>query len=121
MSKTHSIDQFYVVEENGEVIATFLLCDVDELYWPEVKAGDSLYIHKLCVMRKAAKSLASTMIMDFFKAEGRRLNKVACRLDCRTSKPKLKEFYESHGFQLVDEREIVEGYCTSRYVYPLHD
>lgn len=117
LSQSHSINQFYVVEKEGEVIATFLLCDEDPVYWQEIKAGQSLYIHKLCVMRKAAKSGASQLIMDFFKNEARRLNKDACRLDCRTNKPELKQFYEKHGFQLVDEKEIVKGYCTSRYVY----
>ena len=121
LSQTHTIDQFYVVEEKGEVVATFLLCDADPIYWPEIKPGQSLYIHKLCVMRKAAKSMASLMIMDYFKAEGRRLKKDACRLDCRTNKPELKHFYEKHGFQLVDEGEIVKGYCTSRYMYQLDD
>ena len=116
LSKQHALDEFYVVEEKQVIIATFLLCDEDLIYWRECGKGNTLFLHKLCVSREYAKQGVSQLIMDFFKSEAKRMGFKDCRLDCRSSKSELKRFYESHGFELVNEASYVEAYCTSRYV-----
>lgn len=119
LSLHHSIEHFYIMEKENEAIATFLLADEDPIFWKELPKGESLYIHKLCVRRKAAKSGASVMILDFFKNEAKRLGMDACRLDCKSHKPELRHFYESQGFELVDEGYFVPTFKTCRYIYRL--
>ena len=40
------------------------------------------------------------------------------RLDCRTAKPELTSFYESHGFELVQYKEVL-GHQMSLYKFDL--
>lgn len=120
MSQSHPLVEWYVVEED-EIIATFLLCDEDATYWPECRKKESIFLHKLCVKRAYAKMGVSKLILDYFKEEAKSLGLKDCRLDCRSAKAALKQFYESHGFQLVNEAEYVKGYLTSRYVYKIRD
>lgn len=118
MSQTHPIEEWYVVEDET-LVATFLLCDEDQTYWSKCPKGESLFLHKLCVRRAYAKQGISQLILDYFKAEAKRLGMKDCRLDCRSAKTALKNFYESHGFQLVNEKEYVKGYMTSRYLFKI--
>lgn len=118
LSKHYCINDFYVVIRDGLTVGTFILVDYDPTYWPELKKGESLFIHKVCVHREAAGSGVSKAILDYFKEEGRRRGLKDVRLDCRTEKPELTAFYESHGFKKVEEKMVSE-HLMSLYKYEL--
>lgn len=108
LAKHYNIHDFYVVEQKKKIVGTFILVDEDPLFWPQLRKGQSLFIHKLCVCRKVAGTGVSKLILDYFKEEGRRLGLKDVRLDCRTAKPELTSFYESHGFELVQYKEVLD-------------
>lgn len=118
LSKHYQISDFYVVVQDEGIVGTFILVDVDPIFWPQLEKGESLYIHKVCVHRDAAGSGVSKVILDYFKEEGRRRGLKDVRLDCRTEKPELTTFYEGHGFELVEEKNVL-GHRMSLYKFPL--
>ena len=69
VAKEHILNQ-YLVEEmflgflEGIPVATMVLQEADDFFWPSVTKNESLFLHKLSVRRQFAKSgLAGAMIM----------------------------------------------------------
>ena len=76
----------------------------DSYLWPDIKCGESGFIHKLCIRRKySGKGLSESMI-DFAIEECRKRNVAFLRLDCAGDREKLCSFYERLGFSQVRRR-----------------
>jgi GNAT superfamily N-acetyltransferase len=50
------------------------LVDYDPLLWPDIQKGESLFIHKLAVKRRAAGNGVSNFLIRFAKEECKRRN-----------------------------------------------
>lgn len=119
LSKEYKIEQFYLVEIKGDIVASFIIVDFDPTYWLNDKAKQALYIHKLMVDDCVKKQGVSDAILTFFKEEGRRRGYPVVKLDVRAHKEKLRSFYERNGFQLVEIVDLQKGYLTALYEYRL--
>lgn len=117
LSKTYRMEDFYVIEEAGELCAAVCFVDYDPVYWPQMKPKESYYLHKICVDPKHRGKGYADALIEFFKAEGKRLQYSDVRLDVRAQKTKLRAMYERHGFVLVEQRKIFEEYETALYAY----
>lgn len=102
--------ELYLAWIGGEAAGTILLQEKDELFWPELTDNDSLFFHKLAVPRKFAGRGVSKALMDFAYAEAVRRGKKFLRLDCSARHPRLRPFYESHGFEFLDQRHVGEWF-----------
>lgn len=121
LSKTYSIDDFYVLEEEGEIVACACFVDYDPLYWPDLKKGESYFLHKICVHPRHSKKGYSGQLIEFFKSRGKELGYPDVRLDVRAHKKKLRKMYERHGFELVRMDTIFTEYETALYRYLIKD
>lgn len=117
LSKTYQIENFYVMEENGRIVAAVCFVDYDPTYWPEMARGESYYLHKICVDPECAKLGYSNQLIEYFKQKGKQLGYPDVRLDVRAHKQKLRQMYESHGFVLVRVDSLFDGYDTALYRY----
>lgn len=107
-------EEIIVGYANAAPIAAMLLTGRDEEFWPEVKPGESRFIHKLAVIpTHQGKGIGHQMLA---KAVGdARLHQAAyLRLDCAGDRPKLGHFYESFGFSRVREG-LVGPYFSAFY------
>lgn len=117
LSNIYRISDFYVIETQGKIVAAVCFVNYDPAYWPEMKQGESYYLHKICVDPDHAKQGYSEELITYFKERGKALGYKDVRLDVRAHKEKLRAMYEKHGFVLVREEALFDGYHTALYRY----
>jgi GNAT superfamily N-acetyltransferase len=91
------------VESNP--VAVVSLTFEDKLFWPEIPPGDSIFIHRLAVVRKYAGTGVPAAIFSYAENLGRQKDLRHIRLDC-AARANLCHVYESAGFSRIDERHM---------------
>lgn len=117
LSELYTIEDCYVGEVNGTITCACFIVDIDELYWPECKAKESLYLHKICVDPNFRGKGYSDALITFFKEKGRQEGYPCVRLDVRKHKKALRDMYERNGFTLVKYGDFVPEFSTALYHY----
>jgi RimJ/RimL family protein N-acetyltransferase len=107
---------FVVAEVGGEVVGTMRYQFEDPLFWPDVPEGESAYIHRLAVRRRAAGGAASRALMEWAVNRTRESGRHYLRLDTDASRPKLRAVYERFGFRHHSDRQV-GPYYVARYEY----
>ncbi|HEX4241150.1 MAG TPA: GNAT family N-acetyltransferase [Steroidobacteraceae bacterium] len=101
-SEAAGLRQLVMGFDDGQPVATMLLQPSDSLYWPEIPAGTSLYLHKIAVRRAHAGRGWLAALVSFAVAEARARGIEWLRLDTIHGSP-LRELYEDLGFSQVEE------------------
>ena len=117
LSKTYTIDDYYVGKVDGNICCGMFVVDVDALYWPEEPKGKYLYLHKICVDPAYSKRGYADQLISYFKQLGRDHNHKQVRLDVRAHKDKLRAMYERNGFRLVRMGKFLPECDTALYCY----
>lgn len=117
-SRLYTIDDYYVGTLHGSVVCGNFIVDEDALYWPEMKKGASLYLHKICVDPAYSKNGYADALIQYFVEKGRREGYPDVRLDVREHKDKLRSMYERNGFQLYKTSRFHKDFTTALYIYP---
>ena len=106
LRKAYPDSEMYLGFYEGEAVAGMILLANDPLFWPDVRPGESLFVHKLAVVPKAqGQGMAAQMLafaLDRTPEQGKRY----VRLDTAAERPKVRAFYEQHGFVHVGERKV---------------
>ena len=113
--KEYSPEEMFLGYLDGIPAATMVLQEVDDLFWPFVTQSESLFLHKLSIRRKFAKSGVAGSMITWAKSEAKNRHKRYLRLDCAADRPKLCRFYESQGFTKVREQVMFGKYPTAFY------
>ena len=119
LSKNYQADNFYIAYIDDVPSGCMVLVDYDPFFWPDVKLGESLFIHKLAVVESARKSGAASTLLDFAKEQGRIHGVDSIRLDTHALRPRLRAFYERHGFVCVNEKVWNNNWYSAFYEYPI--
>lgn len=115
LSKSYQIGDFYMALEDGQPVGCMALTDVDQTYWPEVKKGEALYLHKLAVKGEARGKGISIALMNYAKEKAITENIQTIRLDCNANREKLRKLYEAQGFKWVRNVKNSSGYELALY------
>lgn len=91
-----------------EPAAVFILQWEDPLYWPDVPAHTSGFIHKLAIRRPFAGQNLFAAIVHFCRETCLDRGITVLQLETDASRPKLMAFYERHGFQRTYQRQMEE-------------
>ena len=121
LSKNYKIGDFYIAYADGIPSGCMALVDYDPFFWPNVKKGESLFIHKLAVTKGARKSGVADTLIDFFKKHGAERGVKTLRLDTHALRPRLRAFYERHGFVFVEAKVFKGDRHTAFYEYTMPD
>ncbi|MEG1701366.1 MAG: GNAT family N-acetyltransferase [Erysipelotrichaceae bacterium] len=121
LAKTYQIDDFVIGRIKDKIISACSIVDVDLIYWPEVKQGTTLFLHKIAIHPDYRKAHLADQLLDYFKEQGRLKQMKDVRLDVREYKNKLRLFYERNGFKLLELRNIFKEYQTALYYFPLEN
>ncbi|MEA4831152.1 MAG: GNAT family N-acetyltransferase [Oscillospiraceae bacterium] len=121
LSRDFTPSDFYIAFMDGASVGCMALIDYDQNFWPDVKKGQSLFIHKLAVKRVAAGQGVSSALIDFAKNECIKRRIPALRLDTHALIPKLRAVYERNGFTLVEERVLFGKYHTAFYIWEIEN
>jgi hypothetical protein len=92
----------------AELCACMYLHNDDSIFWPNVVAGEALYIHRLAVARRFAGRRFSYGMLDWAVREATSTGRDFLRLDCEP-RPKLLALYRDAGFVAVDTTPIQVG------------
>lgn len=98
----------YIVLYDGEgnSVAALILCYEDRLFWPNLPAGASGYIHKLAVRRRYAGQKMARRIIEHAVSICRAKGISGIRLDCEARRGALCAFYENLGFRRCEVRTM---------------
>ena len=121
LSRQFKISDFYIAYLDNKPSGCMALVDWDPFLWPDVKKGGSLFIHKLAVVKSARKTGVADALMDFFKEQGAARGIKTLRLDTHALRPRLRLFYERHGFIFAEKKIISGKFHTAFYIYNLPD
>lgn len=92
---------FYIGQVSDDNACCMILQWNDTIFWPKAKDNEAGYIHKLCVRRKYSGIGLSKEMVQFAIEECKKRNLKYLRLDTGWHKMKLRNLYESLGFELV--------------------
>ena len=121
LSKKYQISDFYIAYADGIPAVCMAIIDHDPFFWPDVKKGESLIAHKLAVIKTARKTGIADAIIEFFKAQGAERGVKTMRLGTHALRPRLRAFYERHGFAFIETKVFQGDRHTAFYVYTLPD
>lgn len=105
----HSVarGETYLAVEKGSVLGTIALSWDDPKFWGE-RPPDAGYVHRLCTTADAARGLGVEML-TWADITAAKRDRDWLRLDTPASNLRLRAYYESLGFQLHDEVDVVLG------------
>jgi ribosomal protein S18 acetylase RimI-like enzyme len=109
--------ELFVVEEDAEVAAVFVLVWDDPRFWGE-RPPDAAYLHKLAVRRRFAHRGLGVAIVRWAEDQARAAGRPYLRLDCLRDNPWIRSFYEGLGFEPRGELELV-GWTAALYEKPV--
>jgi len=119
LSKQYQIGDFYIACRDGKPAGCMALVDHDPFFWPDVAKGDALFIHKLASTKFARKSGVADALINFFKEQGKARDVKTLRLDTHALRPRLRAFYERHGFEFIEVKVFGGDRHTAFYLYTL--
>jgi GNAT superfamily N-acetyltransferase len=99
---------------DGQAIGSMYLQWDDPHVWPDARAGESLFIHKLAVRRPFAGAGVSQALLAYAEITTRAAARPFLRLDCAPRAP-LCRLYESAGFQRHSIAVFERNVTTARY------
>lgn len=112
--KKYDINEMKLCYEDGNLIGVYILQWYDSLFWAELKKNDSGILHKLAVCREYSKMGYGKKIIGSAELLCKNHGVNSLRLNCGTSRPRLRNFYESVGFKMVD-RVFIDNRDQIRY------
>ncbi|MGF1655863.1 MAG: GNAT family N-acetyltransferase [Verrucomicrobiales bacterium] len=110
--------RFFLVAHQSKVAAVYKLEDSDPIFWPDVRAGESLFLHKLAVRRAFAGQGLPMLMLDHAVEQARVRKKKYLRLDCDAPRSRLRELYEGFGFSHHSDWTAGE-FHVARYQYEI--
>lgn len=107
---------FFLAECSGDAAGTVKFELHDPIFWPEMPLYEAAYVHRLAVRRRYAGMGLSAALLGWAVGRARGLGRRYLRLDCESSRPRLRAVYESFGFR--HHSDLRAGpYHVSRYEY----
>lgn len=104
--KDNKNNDFHVLKIDDVGAAAMILKWEDKLFWPNVKQGESGFIHKLSIRRKYSGIGISKNMIEHAIEECKRRNIALLKLDCAADREKLCNFYENFGFKQINRGMI---------------
>lgn len=103
--------EWHLVRDGSGLVGTVRLLWSDPDFWG---ADDTpaVYVHGLMVDRRHAGRGTGRALLDWAAARGRDAGVGLFRLDCRTTNPTVRAYYEAYGFTAVGQRDFADFSCT---------
>ena len=93
------------------IVGTVRLLWTDPDFWGSDPVP-AVYVHGLMVDRRCTGQGVGTALLDWAADQGRAAGVGLFRLDCRTTNPALRSYYEAYGFTAVGRRDFGDFSCT---------
>jgi GNAT superfamily N-acetyltransferase len=104
----------FVVRDRGESIAFFSLEPSPSPWWPPDETA-ALYLAGMVAAPAARGRGIGSYIVNWCAAQAAHAGRSYVRLDCHADNPRLRRYYEHHGFKLQGILEQHPGYNGCLY------
>jgi GNAT superfamily N-acetyltransferase len=111
---------YFIGEVEGGPAGTLRYQLDDPDFWPDVAPGESAFVHRLAIRRRYADMGVSSGLLGWAAERTRGLGRPHLRLDCDASRPRLRAFYERHGFRHHSDRQV-GPFFVARYELSVAD
>jgi len=91
---------YYKVISEDQIQGVFKLLHSDEIIWGKREDHQAIYLHGIIAVIKKQKSLFPT-ILEWSKDYAKKQSKHFIRMDTWTNNPKLIQYYQSFGFEII--------------------
>lgn len=112
--KEYRIEDMKLCYEKGKLIGVYILQWYDPLFWASLKENESGILHKLAVCRESAGKGYGSKLIQSAESICKERSVKWLRLNCGTFRSRLRNFYESNGFKMVD-RVFIDNRDQIRY------
>lgn len=112
--KNYDITEMKLCYEDEKLVGVYILQFYDPLFWSELKKNETGVIHKLAVSGDCRKQGYGRQIIESAELLCRKQGIKSLRLNCGTFRSRLRNFYESVGFEMVD-RVFIDNRDQIRY------
>lgn len=112
--KKYRVEDMKLCYEQGSLIGVYILQWYDPLFWASLQENESGILHKLAVCRESAKKGYGSKLIESAELICKERNIKWLRLNCGTLRNRLRNFYESNGFRMVD-RVFIDNRDQMRY------
>jgi len=111
--------QVFGVFKGGTLAGVFTLLDADPLIWGDLERGEHLYIHRMA--RAAGCTLPGLIdsILRWARQACLALGRAGLRMDTWASNAALVDYYERHGFHVVERRTMAPESSLPRHYHGL--
>ncbi len=113
LQNSYKLTELYFFKFGREIVGLVFIQTHDPLFWPEMNGSDSIYIHKLCLLRAFKGRKYGYKAIDLIKKLGANMGRKYMRLDCDV-RDDLLSFYKGNGFRFVDYRNVL-GFDVARF------
>ena len=110
--------EYHLLYLGAEAVGTCRMVHHDPLFWPELPHAHSLFLHRIALSRRHKGQGLLACLLQHAVAEARRHGYRDIRLDCAAERLALRQHYQKHGFQLLDECQA-GPWQVARFIYPL--
>jgi len=105
----------YIVKEDNKIIAVFSLKDMSVNFWTNENNNNQLYLYRIAVAPLVQGKNIGKNICNWVQSVSKQ-NYKTIYLDCWAGNVKLKNFYQSVGFEYLDDFQE-EDYFVSVFKY----
>ena len=119
LSESYDINDFYIAFFDDKPYGCMVIVNTDPFFFPDVPKGESLFLHKLAVVKDARKLGVSQALIEHFKEKGREVGATSVQLETHALRPKLRAFYENNGFKFVEIKTWSSDKKSAYYIYKL--
>jgi GNAT superfamily N-acetyltransferase len=109
---------FFIGYFDGNAGGTIRYQQEDKLFWPDMISGEAAYVHRIAVLRKYSGGELSRALIDWAAGRATAEGKMYLRLDCESTRLRLRALYERFGFIYHSDRQV-GPYHVARYQRPL--
>lgn len=110
----YSMEEMKLCYDNGNLIGVYVIQWNDPLFWSELNKNESGFLHKIAVCRECNGKGYGRKLIQSAELLCKERNIQWLRLNCGTFRPRLRNFYESAGFKLLD-RVCIDNRDQVRY------
>lgn len=105
-------EQLYLIKKAGITIGTIIFQLSDDVYWPEMTAVDSAYIHKFVLKQDVCGYGIGRKVIAWAREKALLCGRTYLRLDCEAHRARLCAYYEEAGFILHSYRQVGRQYLA---------
>lgn len=110
----YRLEEMKLCYDNSKLIGVYIIQLHDPLFWLELKENQSGFLHKLAVCREYREKGYGRKLIRSAELLCKEQNIEWLRLNCGTFRPRLRNFYESAGFKMLD-RVFIDNRDQIRY------